>query len=187
MPIPLPARNTSKKRKNSVQEPVETVEPVPETHLEDVTNIPYRGAAHHGVKSTRDIPDDVELSTAINEDDVDPWEHALEPEAPIAVRVVTSGASEMKEWRTLVGYSRALPAQLVGRHESRNKITVRNVGGNTCYLSHDPSVLNISTDGYPLADGAEIDLNTTQPIYCVSNGTDSKLVMVEEYTVKVPA
>lgn len=136
-------------------------EPVPE-HVAG-TVFPYRGQELHGVPmtGTPDLSDQVPDVDAVLVEELPP-----EPD-PIPVHIVQTGGRELRRWRALHTYASDDSTQAVGRNEARITTRLRNLSataGDRVWIAPDQSQANAAF-GYPLDPGAEITLNTEDPIY----------------------
>lgn len=158
--------------------------PVPE-RTEGVF-FPYRGTQNHGVKQ----PETAEPYEYYEQDQWDTDENGkiLDPEPepePIPVKVVQDTARERLNWRAIQVPVNDVKSRIVGRHEKRRSVTVRNPGlSQSVYIGADESVSTYT--GYQLEQGTSVTLRTTEDIWAVcASGEASVIHVVYEYAVEL--
>lgn len=179
MPNPF-TRLPKNQSKTDVDRPVALV-PVPESVAGHV--FPYRGMETHGVtpenqwRNTEEYDSNERGVTVYDEED----DHGPDP---IPVRIVQAGSREYLRFRTArmgSGTSDTGPVSVLGRDDTRRKVTLKNVSPDTVYLGHDQSSAS-TMHGYPLAANETIALASWSQIFAVSSTPAVvTLAMVIEY------
>lgn len=181
MPNPLIGTvrlNTSKRGMTDRPQHAET--PVIESYVGE--NNAYRGINDHGVaqqSAPEPAPGYEGMTSGVYEEE--------EPEKePIAVRIVSQSARELRRFRTgteFVDSTTALVARMViGRNSARVLVKVKNTSANLVYFGETESVTTYT--GYPLAAGAEQTFNCEDPVWFVAAaGLSVTLAIYEEFTV----
>jgi len=160
------------------------VKPVPEK-IEGIY-YPYRGTENHGVKQPNpEAVDDYYESEHWDDGDVP---RVLEPEPepePVPVRVVQETARERLSWRSIQVPVTDVKSQVVGRHEKRRNLIIRNPSTSSdVFIAEDQSVSTYT--GYLLEQGQEITLRTTEEVYAVcAPGENTVLHIAYEYAVEL--
>lgn len=155
--------------------------PVPEHVHGDF--LPYRGQDVHGVAETAKpvgVPGN-DGTIAVVYEDPEP-----EPE-PIPVRVVNQRGRELRLHRPIVV---PLPAngavqQVIGRHEARSSIRIKNTGTVVAYLLTGMSGAIMT--GYPMAVNETMDLSSQGAVYMCNDGsaTAGAVAILEQYSVEL--
>jgi hypothetical protein len=162
----------------------ERVQPVPE-HYEGV-NFPYRGTEKHGVEVPADARYGVLESDYAETEKPDEY---LEPEPepePIPVRVVNSTARERLDWRATRFLVKDTAAQILGRHEKRKAVRIRNHDAtNPIYIGNDAGMQPYT--GYLIPAGTELyPFLSTEDIWAVSDsGTEVEISIMYEFAVEL--
>ena len=177
MPNPLINRqlNTAVNRKD------QPLPPEPEDYEYESPNIPYRGGVDHGVKSDNKVEDPPEYDPAL-----DHPEYALEPvePEPVPVRIVQSGAREIRSWRVTRAYVTGSPALISDQNDQLSKVTVRNTSTDTtAYIGDTRDDCN-SMFGYPLLPGDSITINTSRAVYGCSETGTVQVAIMREYVIE---
>lgn len=143
---------------------------------------PYRGQEQHGVAVEADpwIP---QTGTA------ELWESRTDVPAdetdvkPVAVRIVSEGASENKSWSAGQVTADGNPRELVGRNPRRTRVRIKNLDPLiVVYIGRANGANAIS--GWPLDPDTEIELLTTDEIHGVSaTGAQLFVAILQEFTV----
>lgn len=164
------------------------VQPVPETPAG--VYFPYRGVENHGVAQPQTVdPDDYYENQKWDDGDI---AKTLEPEPepdPIPVKIVQDTARERLNWRAIqvrVGAAgNPQKIQVVGRHEKRRSITVRNPSlSQQAFIGEDESVSTYT--GFLLEQGQQITLRSTEDIWAVcAEGETTVLHVAYEYAVEL--
>lgn len=168
--------------------PTEPRAPVPETVRGDVN--PYRGLDPHGVAPSEqwsDVP-------AFDGTRLVEYPPEKEEPDPIPVRIVQEGPKELRTFRV-----RAFPlptnglvSQVLGAHEWRSTVKIKNTGTVTAYILDSPSggssIGSAPMNGYPLAQNESVDLTAQTAVYACNDGSTTVpiLVIIEQYTVNLP-
>lgn len=184
-PLVNAQRNTSKPPPAEQYDPPYMdgmVTPIPESYAGD--NNPYRGTESHGVHPTVDP-----TNTPGYREDGRPVALPLvpdsEPPAPLPVRIVNEGGKEFDKWRVATAYAIPQASQIVGALRSRTTLRIRNNSEtDTVYVSPDSSCSPFT--GYPLRPGAELSLNSTDPVYACTDPAVPQVILsvLWEYTVE---
>lgn len=160
--------------------------PVLKPEVEHVAGkvFPYRGTEQHGVSDPNikiDYPDETWPDTTIAAFE----EHKPDPE-PVPVKIVRTGAREIRDWRTRQTVVTGTPILVVGRNLDRTTVRIRNTSATiVAYIGNTVSVSAIS--GYPIAANSEsIPITTSEEIYGISgDGNPLTLAVLEELAVEV--
>ena len=162
---------------------VPVIKPQPERVAGKV--FPYRGIEQHGVADPDvkiDYPDDTwpeDTIAAIAEPKPEP--------DPVPVRIVRSSSREIRDWRTRQTTIGPNSSMIVGRNDDRKTVRIRNTHATVAaYIGNASNTTTYS--GYPLAAGAEIQIESSEEIYgLTADGTTSGLVLavLEELVVEV--
>jgi len=164
------------------------VKPVPE-HYEGVS-FPYRGTESHGVNPPKDIDPEEYYDIQTQDDGPNPYPVApdIKEEDPIPVRIVQKSSRERRAWRGKQIAVTDQKIQILGRHEKRGKVVIRNttMSTNNVYIAEDQSVSPYT--GFILRNAAAVsgslDLNTTEEIWAVCDTGETATVFVAyEYSV----
>lgn len=172
MPNPL-TRNTNQSRRAP-----DRIDAVAETTV-PARVLPYRGIETHGVAFTGEFDidaDEADYGTTV----AVPIEPEPKEDEPIPVRLVSSGASELKTWRVVREYCRSTESsrQILGLDETRSNTRIRNLHAtDVLYVSHES--FNDIANAYPVPAGAEFALSTaTTPVYAKPAGANDISVAV---------
>jgi hypothetical protein len=164
----------------------ERVQPVPEQY--EGVNFPYRGIETHGVP----VPENVKYDTrefAYPEEEPETPESALPEPDPVLVRVVDRSARERYVWRCSQFTVTEQAQQILGRHDKRRNVRIRNQGGAdggaSVYIGYDDMVKTYT--GYLIPTFTEIfPVTSTEEIWAVcAPGTDSTIYIMYEVAVEL--
>lgn len=167
----------------------ERVKPVPERYAG--VNFPYRGVEKHGVE----VPEDAEYDTRefqYEEEDVEEYLPAEPEPDPIPVKVVTDTARERLDWRALRFRVTETPQQILGRHDKRKAVRIKNHGlldgqANTTpiYIGNDAGLRPYT--GYELAPGEVLyPFLSTEDVWAVApDGEESEISILIEFAVEL--
>jgi len=168
----------------------EKVKPVPE-HYEGV-NFPYRGTEKHGVEVPKDAHYDTrEFQYDEDEDEIDYLPEEPEPD-PIPVKVVTDTARERLDWRAIRFRVTDVPQQILGRHDRRKAVRIKNHGllngePNTTpvYIGNDPGLRPYT--GFEIApDEVLYPFLSTEDVWAVAPaGKQTELSIMIEFAVEL--
>lgn len=160
------------------------VTPVPDT-VEGVF-YPYRGNENHGVAQPPTVDPDKYYEADQWDDGDIPETLKPEPEPePIPVKIVQETARERLDWRPVRFLVTETKQQVVGRHEKRRSIVIRNLAtADTVYLGADESVSTYT--GFALEQGKELELRTTEDIWAVCAATETAEISIAyEYAIEL--
>lgn len=160
-------------------EPREHVTPVPDSFAPEF--LPYRGTQTHGVAPSQDshnIPD--------HRDDARPVPVIPLPEKPepVPVVVISDTGRRIRQWRGHSTYATPSVAQIVGAHDKRTKVTIRNLSTDkTAYLGPDVTVSVVN--GFPVLPGGAFEIGAESAVYGVCDGASENvpLSVLVEYQV----
>jgi len=139
--------------------------PVVDHETEEALNIPGRGVVDHGVPVKG--PFNADLTDAENQTQLVTYDDPPTPPSPVPVYIVSTDRKGrvIHDFRTLyAAVVASVPGMIAGQHETRSKLRIINSGSNTVYVSNDPASAN-TMFGYPLAQGATLELNTSRAVY----------------------
>lgn len=163
----------------------------PETYQEKGVNFPYRGTETHGVPYESTIPDELE-GRQFEEVAQLPPHYMPEPRKPIPVpvKIVDDSACERREWMAdqflITDGSNNAPLMVVGRHDNRHFVIIRNMDAtNPVYIG--PSSNVNSQNGFQIpANTTSTRFYTTEAIYAAcATGQTVQISVMWEYTVSV--
>ena len=165
---------------------VEAIEPMPENYVGD--SIPYRGVVNHGVPVSEPFLNTDELEDAENP----PVEYVppVEPPEPVPVRIVTEASRERRYWRAYGFQVATTSTRIVSRNDFRRRLVIKNqTSGSTLRVSHMEENLFPTVPGtqptncFILGDSAQIELYSTEALWCRSDGAEVNVGVIEEYVV----
>lgn len=144
-------------------------------------NFPYRGQQQHGVG--------VEAQPWIPQDgDAEAWETREDYEAsdtevrPVPVRIVTDTSGEIREWRAAQNIADGAPRLISGRNTAQSSVHVTNTNAvETVWIGPDVTVGTLS--GWPLLPGEDVTINTTEPVYAITNGSTVNVAVLIQHSV----
>lgn len=149
-------------------------------------NNAYRGTEMHGV-ATKEHAKAYEHQPTDNAPVTSYLPPPKEAE-PIDVRIVNEYARELRSGQLFSLPVTDTATRVVGIHDGRTKITIRNTGGaapSVVYLSTESTVNPITS--FRLETGAEITLTIECELWAVcSAGAATTLQVIDEYPVKLP-
>lgn len=163
--------------------------PTVDREVEFQRNIPGRGYVDHGVN--------VDPDTTFNPEDVayDPqkdyvhYDEPVKEPVPIPVYMVAGpGQGAVTHmWHTLYAVAGGAyqPRQIIGQHDNRTKLRIRNTGAEVVYIGDQPSVSDMF--GWPIEAGEIVELSTSRAVYAVVASTSAtatvSMAIIEEFDV----
>jgi len=157
---------------------------VEENHVEDSTNIPYRGPnVHGGPEFPRPEYNEELTPDGLNIDDPVHYDPAVTEPVPLPVYIVGDNARNGRQRRTFRTYEAILNPQSVGRiagqNDARVSITLRQ-REKIFYIGDSPSMTKVN--GFECG-GGDTELPVQSAIYGL-NDTDAIIsVWVIEYLI----
>lgn len=150
-------------------------------------NQAWRGTELHGVPTEHNSKA-VEYGNhnAENADVVTKYAEPPNLADPVPVVVVNEYSREQRRFRTAQFSLRDRAQQIVGAHERRSSVRIRNMETvNKVFVGTDASMSVIV--GYRLDPGQELSLKTETEVFAMCNiGETALLSILDEYSVEIP-
>lgn len=167
----------------------ERVKTVDEEYVSDRNAIPYRGTVDHGV-NLQNIKYNEDLTAErLNKDDADKYAQHIEPVTPVPVYIVhdEESAESLRMFRAGVVYAKPSdPQSIVGRHDARTKITIKNLDAAVVWIGHDTGSAQVGF-GWPLAQNETREFTSTQAIFASTSGVNpAQVAYIAEYSAIIP-
>ena len=166
------------------QEPPQRMKPILE-HVAGV-NFPYRGQETHGVDPTDDAsnPDPEEANYGVTV--AVPIEPEIQEPEPVSVKIVSSGAKELRAFRIIREYCRATESsrRIIGQDETRTTARIKNLHASDLLYISDMAFNDVAM-AYPIAGGAELEVSAETSVYAKpSAANDIPVAIFVEFTVQ---
>ena len=178
MPNPLSRIGTPNRSKGKPEGKPEALAPLIETVDGQTYVNPYRGLEDHGVDPTGKYAPVEEWDGEADEVYDKPEKDAP---TPIPVKVVSEDAKEEKRFRVSPAYARQGGALVVNRNDGTSKVTLRNAGISTVFISERVD-LATAENGWPLDAGKELVLSTNREVYAgTADSAQVRVLALIEY------